>query len=87
MDRGIWLALAIVNALTFLIFGWDKLCAKKNWWRIPEKTLLTLAFFGGSLGAFLGMRIFRHKTQHKQFNILVPLFLLIHAALIIWLCR
>lgn len=55
--------------------GRDKYLARRNRWRIPEKWFFTLAFLGGALGAFLGMRVFRHKTKHKTFVIGIPLLL------------
>lgn len=82
----IWLLLGL-NIVTFLIYGWDKLAAKMKWWRIPEKTLLSLALLGGSVGALCGMCLFRHKTKHRQFTILVPLFLVIQVILVIWLAK
>ena len=83
MSIGVKLLLSLllaVNLITFVLFGIDKLKAKKSSWRIPEFTLLCWAFFGGSAGAALGMKTFRHKTLHKKFSILVPLFLLMHLA-------
>ena len=69
-----------VNLFTFLIFGLDKLLAVKHRWRIPEATLLTLSFLAGSIGAMLGMALFRHKTDaraHPAFVWGVPAFFLI----------
>ena len=65
-----------------LAYGLDKLLAKlkehaPKTRRIPEKTLLLLAALGGGIGAWLGMELFRHKTQHRSFRICVPLFTLI----------
>ena len=85
MDKWIIYALLAVNAVTFLVYGWDKLCARKDWWRIPERVLLGLALLGGSLGAMLGMKAFRHKTKHRKFTILVPIFLVLQIALAAWL--
>lgn len=92
MDKGILLfllgVLAAVNLLTFCLYGADKGLAKGNCRRISERTLLLFAFFFGSLGAWLGMQIFRHKTRHKKFTVLVPLFLLLHIGLalgLLWL--
>ena len=70
-----------INVLTFLIYGIDKWKAKKGKWRIPEDTLIWLAIAGGSIGALLGMYIFRHKTQHRKFTLGVPAILLVQAAL------
>lgn len=63
------------NLLTFIIYGIDKFKAKKAKWRIPESTLLLLAVFGGSIGAWLGLQVWRHKTQHKKFYIGIPMIL------------
>lgn len=64
--------LFIINALSFLLMHIDKEKAKAGRWRIPEATLMGLAFMGGSLGAYLGMRIFRHKTRHLKFSVGLP---------------
>lgn len=77
----------ILNIVTFAVYGIDKVKAKKGAWRIPEKSLLLLAFVGGSLGAVAGMRFWRHKTLHPQFKWGVPLILLFHLALIAYLAK
>lgn len=80
----VW-ALLLLNVVTFVIYGIDKLKARKGKWRIPESTLLLLAILGGSIGAFAGMEVFRHKTHHRKFTILVPVFLCLHAATAMYL--
>lgn len=87
MIRILLIVLAAVNLFTFILYGVDKLKAKRGDWRIPEATLLLAAALGGSLGALLGMELFRHKTKHWQFKILVPLFLVLHIALGIYIWR
>lgn len=77
-----WIILLSFNIITFLLYGWDKLCAIRHSWRVPEKILLLFAFAFGSAGAYLAMQIFRHKTKHKKFYILVPIFMIIHV--VIW---
>ena len=67
--------LLIVNALGFILMLVDKIKAKKNLWRIPEKTLMMVAVIGGSIGSYAGMRIFRHKTMHPKFYIGIPVIL------------
>lgn len=74
----------ILNAITCILYGIDKWKAIHGAWRISEMALLTWAALGGSFGAFLGMHLFRHKTRHKKFCILVPLFMVIHLSLIAW---
>lgn len=69
----ICLYLIVMNVLTFIVYGIDKQKAKRGKWRISEKTLMMLAVFGGSIGAWIGMQVFRHKTKHLLFVIGVPL--------------
>ena len=56
---------AVINVVTFFMYGVDKWKAKKSKWRIREAALLGLAVLGGSIGAWLGMKVWHHKTQHK----------------------
>lgn len=74
--------LVIINALSMLLMLIDKIKAKNQLWRIPEKVLLGVSLIGGSLGGLIGMYLFRHKTLHKRFSIGIPLMFLVHAALI-----
>ena len=74
--------LIVINIVTFLVYGMDKLKAKQGSWRISEATLLILAIIGGSIGALLGMKAWRHKTQHKKFKYGLPLILLAQIVLI-----
>ena len=67
--------LALINVITFIVYGIDKLKAKKGRWRIPESTLLLLAIVGGSMGAWCGMRVWHHKTLHKKFRYGIPLII------------
>lgn len=85
--KWVLLILAAVNLLAFALYGVDKVKAKKGAWRIPEATLLLVAFLGGSVGALLGMEVFRHKTRHLKFRILVPLFLILHIALAVYMVK
>ena len=76
------------NLIVFLLYGADKHKAQTGAWRIPEKTLLLCAFFLGGAGAWAGMKVFRHKTKHNSFRILVPLFTILNLAFISFLiCR
>ena len=67
--------LLLINAVGFIIMLIDKQKARKNLWRIPERTLLGIAILGGSIGTLLGMHLFRHKTLHLKFTIGVPFIL------------
>lgn len=77
--------LLAMNCIGFAIMGIDKLKAIKRGWRIPERTLLLIAFIGGALGSFLGMIIFRHKIRNKKFKILLPIALLLYITLAYYL--
>ena len=85
--KWVLLILAAVNLLAFALYGVDKVKAKKGAWRIPEATLLLVALLGGSVGALLRMEVFRHKTRHLKFRILVPLFLILHIALAVHMVK
>lgn len=74
-----WIYLLAVNVIGFFAMGADKAKAKAKAWRIPEKTLLTIAVLGGAVGIWLGMEIFRHKTKHLHFKYGVPLIFAIEA--------
>ncbi len=60
--------LIVMSVLTFSLYAIDKGKAKKQRWRISEKTLLCASFFGGAIGGYLAMRQFRHKTKHWYFH-------------------
>ncbi|WP_340820165.1 DUF1294 domain-containing protein [Methanolobus sp. WCC4] len=75
--------LLLVNLVAFALMGIDKRKAKKNKYRISEKTLFMSAIVGGSVGSLIGMYFFRHKTRHPQFQIGMPLILLIHIYILI----
>ena len=72
--------LIFINIVTFLVYGIDKWKAKQGSWRISEATLLMLAVIGGTIGALLGMQVWRHKTMHKKFKYGLPLILLAQIA-------
>lgn len=75
---------AIINIAALVVYGWDKLCAMRDWWRVPELTLLLLALAGGSVGALLAMQLFRHKTLHWKFKLGVPLILILQIAAVVY---
>ena len=77
--------LVAMNVVTFFMYGIDKWKAKRSKWRISEATLLGLAVIGGSIGAWLGMRVWHHKTMHKKFQFGIPLIIVAQVAMIIWL--
>ena len=73
--------LIVINVATFLTYGIDKWKAKRAKWRIREAALLMLAVLGGSVGAWLGMKVWHHKTQHKKFKFGVPAIIVVQLAL------
>ena len=76
--------LVIINVVTFFMYGIDKWKAKKSKMRIRETALLGLAVLGGSIGAWLGMKVWHHKTLHKKFRYGVPAIIIIQLALIVY---
>lgn len=75
--------LILWNIVVFLIFGYDKLMAIKDGWRVKEKTLLLCGFLFGGVGAYLGMITFRHKTKHTMFKVFLPLCFLLSIGLFV----
>lgn len=76
--------LIIINVIAFMLMGIDKGRAKRQAWRIPEKTLFGSAIIGGSIGSNLGMQVFRHKTKHLSFQIGMPAILLVQIAIAVF---
>ena len=74
--------LAVINVVTFFMYGIDKWKAKKSKWRIREAALLGLAVLGGSIGAWLGMKVWHHKTLHKKFRFGVPAIIIVQLLII-----
>lgn len=74
--------IGVLSLITFFAYGIDKLKAKTNTWRTPEKTLLALSFFGGAIGGILGMKIFRHKTKHWYFTLINYFSLVLHLGIL-----
>lgn len=73
--------LIVINVATFITYGIDKYKARRAMWRVREASLLILAVLGGSVGAWLGMKVWHHKTQHLKFKYGVPFILFAQIAL------
>ena len=85
VEQLIVIYLVAINVVTFFMYGIDKWKAQHSKWRIPEATLIGLAVIGGSIGAWLGMRAWHHKTMHKKFQFGIPLIIVAQIALVIWI--
>jgi uncharacterized membrane protein YsdA (DUF1294 family) len=82
MQQIIIVYLVVINVVTFFMYGIDKWKARKAKLRIREAALLGLAVLGGSVGAWLGMRVWHHKTLHKKFRYGVPAIIVIQLLLV-----
>ena len=76
--------LIIVNMLGLVLFGIDKWKAKHDKWRISEATLLSVTAIGGSIGAWVGMKVWHHKTMHKKFKYGIPLVMVLQFSLLLF---
>ena len=85
--KTILIYIAVINVIAFVLFGVDKWKAKHGSWRITEATLLDAAILGCSIGAYLGMKVFHHKTQHKKFVYGIPLIIFFHLLLVFFIIR
>ncbi|TFB24987.1 DUF1294 domain-containing protein [Filobacillus milosensis] len=75
----------IMSFIGFISMGYDKRKARKEQWRIPEKTLWTFAVLGGATGMWLGMNFFRHKTKHLSFKYGLPILTILWIAALIYM--
>ena len=84
-----WLAgwAGIMSLANFCLMGFDKRRARRDGWRVRERTFFLLALLGGTLGAILGMRLFRHKTKHWYFRYGLPVLLAVQVVLGVFLRR
>lgn len=73
--------LVLINIAGFIIMGLDKRKAINGQWRIPEKTFFIVSAVGGSLGSWIGMYVFHHKTQHWYFVVFIPVILVLQIIL------
>ena len=76
-----------INVLTFMIMGYDKLQAKRQGWRVPERMLMAMALLMGAGGIYAGMYVFRHKTKHTLFQFGIPLLLIFNILAIHYLTK
>ena len=79
--------LVVINVVTFFIYGIDKWKAIHDKWRISETSLLVWAIIGGSIGAWIGMDVWHHKTNHKKFTYGIPLVLIAQIAIVVLLFK
>jgi len=82
MIEKVLIALAVWNVVVMAIYGFDKLLAKTDSYRISEKALFILAALFGAVGAWGGMRLFHHKTRHKSFACIIPILALVNLAIV-----
>lgn len=83
MGLSLYLTYYFINIISFVIYTLDKRYSVYSKSRIPESILFLLAFLGGAFGAIFAMLLFRHKTRHKSFAIIVPILLIIQMLILI----
>lgn len=81
---GLLFLMSVMSCYSFVLMARDKKLAQKREWRISEAHLLLSAFLMGGMGAWLGMKVFRHKTKHLKFQLLVPMFAILQMILLVW---
>ena len=74
----------IINFITFLVWGFDKLRAVQHGWRVSERLLIFSIVAGGAFGALAGMLLFRHKTRKLMFNVLIGLACVLHLSILLY---
>ena len=73
----------MINGLGFVTMGLDKRKARKEQWRVPERNFFIIALLGGSLGCWLGMQWFHHKTLHKRFAVGIPMIFIVQVFILV----
>lgn len=79
---GFLIAILCMGFGAYLLYAYDKQCAERNKWRIPESMLLFVAAVGGSIGAYMAMRVYHHKTRKEQFAYGIPAIILIQTIIL-----
>jgi uncharacterized membrane protein YsdA (DUF1294 family) len=74
--------LLAITVVTFLTYGYDKSIAGSKRTRVPEAVLLALTLMGGTIGAILGMLVFRHKTAKRSFQVKLGLVIIVQVLLV-----
>ena len=87
MIKSIIFYYVVVNLVAFIMYGIDKNRAIKKEWRISEKSQILVSLAGGAFGALLGMHVFRHKTRHIKFQLIIPLTVIVHFVVIYFLIK
>lgn len=87
MNGIVWDYSLVVNVVAFVVYGIDKYKARKGWWRVPENALWGLAVIGGSIGAYLGVKVWHHKTMHNKFRYGIPAIILLQLLLGVFCLR
>ena len=72
--------LAVISLVSVITTAWDKFCAKRNMWRVPEKTLIIMSILGGSVAMYITMKMIRHKTKHPKFMVGIPVIIILQIA-------
>jgi uncharacterized membrane protein YsdA (DUF1294 family) len=80
----LWKLLLFYNVVVFAVYAWDKWKAQHHAWRVPERTLLWLAFCAGAPGALGGIFLIHHKTRKPKFTVGVSAMLALQGALLLW---
>ncbi|TSB48602.1 DUF1294 domain-containing protein [Alkalicoccobacillus porphyridii] len=74
-----------INLFGFFSMYRDKQLAIKQQRRVPERKLINIAIIGGSVGSFIAMRMFRHKTRHTTFSVGLPLLVMLHLGILLFI--
>ncbi|MEG9297089.1 DUF1294 domain-containing protein [Mangrovibacillus sp. Mu-81] len=83
----VYVYVLIINIIGFSLMRSDKKKAQRQEYRIKERTLWTAAIIGGSIGSYIAMKVYRHKTKHRLFAMGFPFLVIVHSVLFIWMIQ
>lgn len=87
MIRAVVIWYIVLNVTMFASMGVDKHKATRHKWRIPEVTLIAIAYLGGFIGSFCGMYLFHHKTKKWHFHFHFVVAAIIHIVFIYFIIK
>ena len=76
--------IALMSVVLLVMMKADKERARRNQYRISERTLWVMALLGGAVGGVIGMQLFRHKTKHLSFRFGFPLLALLDVSVLVF---
>ncbi len=80
------LAYVVMGTFGYLLVKSDKRAARKNEYRVPERSLVTIGLLCGWPGVFIAMSHFHHKVRKTDFKLTLKVAAILNLALVYGYC-